>query len=118
LTSFAKQYDIGGAYDSWTTAATASTAFTVLGSFACKAYKTKAIVLTAATTDIAYKVMGSIDSTNYDITVLSSASLTVGNSTYFQITDMYTDIQVQIAKASTAASTGGTMAGKYFGVTL
>jgi hypothetical protein len=117
LGSFSKQYEVGGEYASWTTTATASTAFASLGSLDARAFKTKAILLTAATTDIGYKVMGSIDSTNYDITVLSSANLTVGNSTYFQITDMYTDLQVQIAKTSTT-STGGTMAGKYFSVSL
>lgn len=119
MTSFAKQYDVGGAYDSWTTAAFASTGFVTLGDFECQAFKTKAFFLTAATTDAAYKVLGSVDGgANYDITVLSSASLTVGNSTYFQVTDMYTDLRIQIAKASTAVSTGGTVAGKYFGVTL
>ncbi len=75
-------------------------------------------MLTAATTNIGYKVLGSIDGgTNYDITVLSSANLTMGNSTYFQVTDMYTDLRIQCSNTSTT-STGGTMAGKYFGVTL
>jgi hypothetical protein len=117
LTTFSRQYEIGGEYASWTTTATASTAFASLGTMDSRSFKTKAILLTAATTDIGYMVLGSIDSTNYDITVLSSANLTVGTSTYFQITDMYTNLRVDIAKASTT-STGGTMAGKYFGVSL
>lgn len=117
-TSFSKQYEVGGYYSTWTDLTVSSTAFTDLGTFDCKAFKTKTIVLTATSTDLAYKVLGSIDGgSNYDIVEKSSASLTASNSTAFQVTNLYTNIKVQGAYASTTG-TGGTLSGKYFGVTL
>ncbi len=116
--NFTRQYDVGGYYDSWTSLNTTSTVFADLGTFDCKGFKTKVFMLTATSTDLAYKVLGSIDGgTNYDITILSSASLTANASTYFYVTDYYTNIKVQGAYGSTTGSTG-TLAGKYVGVTL
>lgn len=118
-TSFSRQYEVGGLYDSFTSLSVTSTAFADLGTIDAKTFKTKSILLTATTTDLSYKVLGSIDGgSNYDITVLSSASLTAGNSTQFYVTDYYTNLKVQGAYNSTAATSTGTLAGKYVAVTL
>lgn len=119
VTKFSKQFDIGGEYDDFTNLSVSSTAFTELGTIDCKCYKTKTIFLTAETTDLSYKIMGSIDGgANYDITAASSATLTAGNSTCVEITDYYTDLTVQGAWASTSATSTGTLSGKYAAVTL
>jgi hypothetical protein len=81
--------------------------------------KTKVISLTATSTDLAYKVLGSIDGgANYDLTVLSSAALAAAASTKFEITDYYTDLKIQGAYGSTAATSTGTLSGKYAGVSF
>lgn len=118
-TSFSRQYEVGGVYDTFTNLSISSTGFTDLGTIDSKTFKSKYIHLTATTTDLSYKVMGSIDGgANYDITVVSSASLTATNSTAFLITDYYTNLKVQGAWSSTAATSTGTLSGKYVAVTL
>ena len=118
-TSFSKQYEVGGLFDSFTTLSITSTAFTDLGTIDAKTFKSKYIHLTAASTDLSYKVLGSIDNgANYDITVLSSAALASGASTAFLVTDYYTNLKIQGAYGSTTATSTGTLAGKYAAVTL
>ena len=118
-TSFSRQFEVGGLYDSFTTLSITSTAFTDLGTIDAKTFKSKYIRLTAASTDLSYKVLGSIDGgANYDITVLSSAALAAAASTAFLVTDMYTNLKVQGAYGSTAATSTGSLSGKYYAVTL
>lgn len=118
-TSFSRQYEIGGYYNSFTSASITSTAFTDLGTIDARSFKSKYILLTAASTDLAYKVLGSIDGgSNYDITVVSSAALADGSSTAFIVTDYYTNLKVQGAYGSTAATSTGTLSGKYVSASL
>lgn len=118
-TSFSRQYEVGGFYDTFTTLNITSTAFTDLGTIDCRSAKSKHIRLTAASTDLTYKVLGSIDGgSNYDITVLSSAALAAAASTNFLVTDYYTNLKIQGAYGSTTGTSTGTLAGKFATVNL
>lgn len=118
-TSFSRQYEVGGLYESWTTLSITSTGFTDLGTIDAKTFKSKYIRLAAASTDLTYKVLGSIDGgSNYDITITSSSALAANASTAFLITDYYTNIKVQGAYGSTTGTSTGSLSGKYVAVTL
>lgn len=121
-TSFSRQYEVGGVYDSFTSVnqslVNAGT-FTDFGTIDARTFKSKRINLTATTTDLAYRLLGSIDGgANYDITVISSATLAGAASTAILVTDYYTNLKIQITFPTTTATSTGTMSGKYAVVTL
>lgn len=121
-TSFSRQYEVGGLYDSFTSVSLTSTSagtFSDFGTIDAKTFKSKRINLTATATDMAYKVLGSIDGgANYDITVVSSATLAGAASTAILITDYYTNLKIQVTYPTTTGTSTGTLSGKYAAVTL
>lgn len=94
-------YDIRKSPDDFDTFTTSNNYTTPLYTWITTFMGLKIIEIEAADNDIKFKIMGSYDGVNYDITAQQETTLTANTTTYVHIPDFYASLQISAKSAST-----------------